>query len=324
MKDTGSVWLGSGLRGRFARDVLEGLSAKPRQIPCKYFYDLAGSQLFDRITEQPAYYPTAAETDLLRAHASSIAAALGPNVDLIELGSGSSIKTRLLLDALTRARRYVPVDISAEYLRGAARKLATTYPDLRIEPVVGDYSRAIEGVSVLPGSRRVVFFPGSSIGNFEPDEAVAFLRRAKVLAGPSGVVLIGVDLPKDAAVLERAYDDPAGVTAAFNLNLLERMERELDAKLDTAHFAHAAPWQPVASRVEMRLVARVPTQITVCGARFDFAAGDFVVTEHCYKHDIEGFRRLARRAELSPRHVWLDPRGLVSMHWLDAADAADA
>jgi len=312
------------LRGRFARDVIDGLKRTPQSLPCKYFYDLRGSQLFDQITEQPAYYPTLAETELLEAHASSIASLLGPRVDLIELGSGSSIKTRLLLNALGNLVRYVPVDISAEHLKASARKLGVAYPDLRIEPVVGDYSIPIEGVSTLPNATRVVFFPGSSVGNFEPDDAVAFLKRAKALAGPSGVVLIGVDLPKARDVLERAYDDPAGVTAAFNLNLLHRMMRELSAELDVGHFRHAAVWEPTPSRVEMRLVAQQATHITVDGERFEFAAGDFIVTEHCYKHDVEAFGALARRAGLSPQRVWLDPGGRVSMHWLDEREEIDA
>lgn len=311
-------------RGRFARDVIEGLTRSPRSLPCKYFYDLRGSQLFDRITEQEAYYPTLAETELLRAHAASIAAMLGPRVDLIELGSGSSIKTRLLLNALRNPTRYVPIDISAEHLKASARKLEAAYPDLRIEPVVGDYSVPIEGVSVLPNATRVVFFPGSSVGNFEPHEAVAFLARTKQLAGPGGVVLIGVDLPKEREVLERAYDDPAGVTAAFNLNLLHRIRRELGAELEVEHFRHAAVWEPGPSRVEMRLVAQRPTEIVVDGERFSFAAGEFIVTEHCYKHDVEAFGALARRAGLSPRRVWLDPSGRVSMHWLDDREEIDA
>jgi dimethylhistidine N-methyltransferase len=311
-------------RGRFARDVIDGLKRTPKSLPCKYFYDLKGSQLFDRITEQPAYYPTLAETQLLEAHAASIAALLGPRVDLIELGSGSSIKTRLLLNALRNPQRYVPIDISAEHLQASARKLEAAYPDLRIEPVVGDYSVPIEGVSTLPNATRVVFFPGSSVGNFEPAEAVAFLKRARALAGPRGVVLIGVDLPKGRDVLERAYDDPAGVTAAFNLNLLQRMRRELGAELEVDHFRHAAVWEPGPSRVEMRLVAQKATHITVDGERFELAPGDFIVTEHCYKHDVEGFGALAERAGLRARRVWLDPSGRVSMHWLDDREEIDA
>lgn len=304
-------------QGRFLADVLEGLGSEPRAIPCKYFYDLEGSRLFDGITAQAEYYPTRAETDLLRTHAPSIARALGANVDLIELGSGSSTKTRLLLDALTNAVRYVPVDISAEHLRASARALQRSYPDLRIEPVVGDYSRKVEGVSRVAGSRRVVFFPGSSIGNFEPGEAVSFLRRARELAGDGGVLLIGVDLPKDRMTLERAYDDAAGRTAAFNLNLLHRMRRELGAEVEPADFRHAAVWQEGPSRIEMRLVARRSTTIRVGGSAFRFREGELIVTEHCYKHDVGAFALLGRRAGLTQRRVWLDPTSRVSMHWLD-------
>lgn len=302
---------------RFAADVLAGLSQRPPSIPCKYFYDLTGSRLFDRITEQPEYYPTRAETELLHAHAGAIARALGRRVDLIELGSGSSIKTRLLLDALEAPSRYVPIDISAEHLRATAKRLAQAYPDLRIEPVVGDYGAHIDGVSVLPQTRRVVFFPGSSIGNFEPDDAVAFLRRARTLAGPTGVLLVGVDLPKSPATLERAYDDPAGYTAQFNLNLLVRMQRELGAELTVSDFRHAAVWQPERSRIEMRLVATRRTSVTVDRRRFEFGDGEWIVTEHCYKHDVDAFGALARRAGLVRGRVWLDPGQRVSMHWLD-------
>lgn len=301
----------------FLRDVRAGLAGRPRAIPCKYFYDLLGSQLFDRITEQPAYYPTAAETELLAANAGAIASALGPRVDLIELGSGSSLKTRLVLEALERPARYVPIDISAEHLHASAERLRRRYPDLRVEPVVADYAHPIETVSVVLGARRTVFFPGSSIGNFEPDETIAFLERAAALAGPGGVVLVGVDLPKAREVLERAYDDPAGVTAAFNLNLLHRMRRELDAEVEPAHFRHHAPWQPEHARIEMRLVATQATRIVLAGEVFSIPEGEWIVTEHCYKHSVPAFSALARRAGLSPRDVWLDPGGRMSMHWLD-------
>jgi len=307
-------------RGNFARDVIRGLARSPRTIPCKYFYDFQGSLLFDQITEQPAYYLTLAETELLEAHAPAISALLGPRVDLIELGSGSSIKTRLLLNALHNPLRYLPIDISAEHLQDSARKLRDEYPNLRVEPMKGDYSTSIEGVSTLPNAKRVVFFAGSSIGNFEPDDAVAFLARAKALAGRGGVVLIGADIPKQREVLERAYDDPAGITAAFNLNLLHRMVRELETSIEIDHFRHMAVWQPEPSRVEMRLVAQQDTRVTVNGAHFDFVEGDFIVTEHCYKYSVEAFSAIAQRAGLSLRHLWRDPSARMSMYWLDACD----
>ncbi len=305
---------------RFREDVLAGLRASPRTLPCKYFYDRQGSELFERITLQPEYYLTRAESALLHAHAQAIAGALGPNVDLVELGSGSSTKTRILLDALEAPTRYVPVDVSVELLRATAQSLARAYPDMAVEPLVADYSKRVLGLDAVRGARRAVFFPGSSIGNFEPPEVVAFLERARALARPGGVVLVGVDIPKDASVLERAYDDGAGVTAAFNLNLLHRMKRELAAELDVSAFAHAAVWQPGPSRVEMRLVATRAAEIRVAGASFAFAPGAHVVTEHCYKHGVESFRSLARAAGLEPGPVWLDSEQRVSMHWLNVEE----
>lgn len=302
----------------FLGEVLRGLSASPRTIPCKWFYDREGSRLFDRITEQEDYYPTAAETALLETHAAQIAEALGARVDLVELGSGSSIKTRVLLDALRAPLRYVPVDISAGHLREVAGRLVRAYPDLHIEPLVADYSSAFEGPRVVPSARRVVFFPGSSVGNFEPAEAVAFLGRCRMLAGPGGVVLVGVDLPKDRETLERAYDDRAGVTRQFNLNLLVRMQRELAARLELDAFEHRAVWQEGHSRIEMRLVATRATTVEVGGRAYPFARGEHLVTEHCYKHGVEPFRELARQAGLRPGRVWHDPPGRMSMHWLDA------
>ena len=309
------------LRARFLGDVLAGLAESPRAIPCKYFYDRRGSQLFDRITEQPEYYPTRAETALLEAHAPAIARALGPGVDLVELGSGSSVKTRILLDALEAPARYAPIDISAEHLHDTARRLGKAYPGLTIEPIVADYSAHIRGLRRVRASRRVVFFPGSSVGNFEPPEAVRFLERAGALAGPGGVVLVGVDVPKDAATLESAYDDAAGVTAAFNRNLLVRMQRELGAELDVSAFRHAAVWEPEPSRIEMRLVADRATRLSVDGRAFSFEPGDHIVTEHCYKHGVPAFASLAAEAGLEAGAVWLDPEERVSMHWLDVMEA---
>lgn len=303
-------------------DVVVGLGRNPRSIPCKYFYDHKGSLLFERITEQPEYYPTRAETELLESHAAQMAMTLGPHVDLIELGSGSSIKTLILLDVLKRPSRYVPIDISAKHLRETAEALSRRYPDLRIEPVVADYSARVEGVSSVPNARRVVFFPGSSIGNFEPEEAVRFLRRARDLAGDGGVVLIGVDCSKDPILLERAYNDEARVTSEFNLNLLHRMRKELGAELDVSAFRHLAVWQPERSRIEMRLIATRPLRIRLDGQSFMFERDEYVVTEHCYKHDVKEFRALACSAGLSPGEVWFDSQKRMSMHWLDVGGSS--
>lgn len=310
--------------GSFLEDVVRGLSGSPKSLPCKYFYDKRGSLLFDRITELDEYYPTRAETDLLRASAGDIAARLGPHVDLVELGSGSSIKTRILLDAMlasaaTAPARYVPIDISAAHLADTARALRSAYPTLSIEPHAADYAQPIPFLAPPPGARRrVVFFPGSSIGNFEPDEAVVFLARARLLAGTGGIVLVGVDLPKDPRVLEAAYDDREGVTAEFNKNLLRRANRELGADFDLDAFLHRAPWDPVRRRVQMRLVSAREQVVSVGGRSFSFEAGEPLVTEHSYKHDVHDFRALARRAGLAAGPVWLDPGERVSMHWLEA------
>jgi L-histidine N-alpha-methyltransferase len=305
-------------RAKFLDDVIAGLSRSPRALPCKYLYDKRGSLLFDAITELEEYYPTRAETELLRAHAGAIAERLGPRIDLVELGSGSSVKTRILLDALHAPARYVPVDISAQHLRDTAAALMESYPGQAIEPLVADYAKPLPPLALPQGaSRRVVFFPGSSIGNFEPLEAVAFLARARALAGRGGVVLIGVDLPKDASIIEPAYDDREGVTAEFNRNLLVRINAELGADFDVAAFAHRAPWDAVRRRVEMRLVSERDQVVRVGGHEFELAAGEPIVTEHCYKHGVEDFRALARDARLTAGPVWLDPGERMSMHWLD-------
>ncbi|MDQ3037432.1 MAG: L-histidine N(alpha)-methyltransferase [Myxococcota bacterium] len=319
LSTTTTTPLDGGGSARFLDDVLAGLARAPRSLPCKYLYDKRGSVLFDAITELDEYYLTRAETELLHAHAAAIAARLGPRVDLVELGSGSSIKTRILLDALDDVARYVPVDISAQHLRDTARSLVNAYPEVAIEPLVADYAKALAPMPLPPGaSRRVVFFPGSSLGNFEPLEAVAFLARARSLAGRGGIVLIGVDIPKDASIIEPAYDDREGVTAAFNKNLLERINRELGGDFDLDAFTHRAPWDPARRRVEMQLVSTREQTVTIGGRRFPFDVGEHIVTEHCYKHGVEDLRSLARDAGLTPGPVWLDPRERMSMHWLDA------
>lgn len=301
----------------FRTDVIEGLGRADPSIPPKYFYDLRGSQLFDQITQQVDYYPARAETELLLEHAAELARALGPRVDLIELGSGSSTKTRILLDALDEPARYVPVDISAEHLAANTAQLQDAYPHLRVEPVVGDYSTEVRGIGSVASARRVVTFLGSSIGNFEPDEAVSFLRRARVLAGSAGVVLVGADLPKERAILERAYDDRAGVTAAFNLNLLHRMRRELGAQVQPSAFRHAAWWDAAASRVEMRLMAVRRTAIQLGAHRFDFSRDEGILTERSYKHAPRQLAALAARAGLRSSRVFFDASARVSLHWLE-------
>ncbi len=305
----------------FRAAVLQGLGGTPKTLPSKFFYDAEGSRLFDRICELPEYYPTRTECALLEARASDIAALVGPHAGLIEFGSGSSVKIRLLLAALRHPAVYVPVDISRKHLLAAAASLAADFPDLQIAPVCADYTNRF-ALPRLPGSRprRLAgFFPGSTIGNFTPSEAAGFLRRAGHLLGRGSLMIVGVDLPKDPAVLEAAYDDAAGVTAAFNLNLLARINRELDADFDLAAFAHEARWNARDSRVEMHLVSRVAQSARIGGNRVAFAAGESIHTENSYKYTLAGFADLACSAGYDPVAGWTDPANLFSIHVLKAA-----
>ena len=291
----------------------EGLGAAPRQIACKYFYDAEGSRLFDAICELPEYYQTRTETALLRRHAAEIAALIGGDAEIVEFGAGSLRKARILLDAANPSA-YMPLDISGDYLAHVVRELAADYPALKLKPIVADFSRPL---AVPGGGPRAGFFPGSTIGNFTPDAAMALLRRMRgVLNG--GGLLIGVDLVKDPARLHAAYNDAAGVTAAFNKNLLARANRELGADFDLDGFAHYAPYNPVAQRVEMYLVSLKRQGVTIGGARYDFAAGEAVHTEDSHKYTIESFREMAVKAGFRPRAVWTDEERLFSIHWLES------
>jgi dimethylhistidine N-methyltransferase len=305
--------------GGFASDMLEGLRARPRSVPPKYFYDAAGSKLFDRICALEEYYPTRTETALLARHAEAIADCIGPDAELVEFGAGSLRKVRLLLAALRAPRRYVPIDISAEHLQAEATALRAEYPALEVAPLAADFTR---GVRLPAGkgteaARRVGFFPGSSIGNFTPQEAGRFLQAAaRLLQG--GGLLIGVDLVKDPAVLHRAYNDAQGVTAAFNKNLLVRANRELGASFVLDAFDHYAFYNPAERRIEMHLVSRRGQAVRVAGEFFEFAPGESLHTENSYKYGIESFRSLARSAGFVPGPVWCDDAGLFSVHWLAA------
>jgi dimethylhistidine N-methyltransferase len=304
--------------GDFARHVLAGLEVRPRSIPPKFFYDAAGSALFDRICELPEYYPTRTELAILAAQAPRIADCIGARADIVEFGAGSTHKVRLLLDALDSPRRFVPVDISAEHLQTAARQLQCDYPGLVVHPIAADYTRDPPLPPPLAGAvRRVGFFPGSSIGNFTPDEAVRFLQGTVPLLRGGGL-LVGVDLVKDPVLLHAAYNDAAGVTAAFNRNLLVRANRELGADFDPARFDHYAFYHPVLQRIEMHLLSRETQRIHVCGREFTFEAGETLHTENSCKYTIPGFRALAARAGYVPGPVWCDPAGLFSVHWLEA------
>ena len=300
----------------FARDLVAGLRARPRAVSPKYFYDAEGSRLFDLICELPEYYPTRTELALLAEHAGEMAALIGSGAEIVEFGAGASRKVRLLLDALVSPRRYVPVDISGEHLEEAAQALRADYAALEVRPLVADFT---QGLQLPPAAgRRVGFFPGSSIGNFDPVEAERLLQR---MAGwlNGGGLLIGVDLVKDPARLHAAYNDAQGVTAAFNLNLLARANRELGADFDLAGFAHYAHYNPNAQRIEMHLLSRRTQRVTLCGEAHHFAEGDALHTENSYKHTVDGFHALARRAGFRPGAVWVDAARDFSLHWLTPA-----
>jgi dimethylhistidine N-methyltransferase len=302
----------------FARELIAGLRQQPRSVSPKFFYDAAGSALFEQICELPEYYPTRTEIGILTERASDIARCIGPRAELVEFGAGAVRKVRLLLDALEEPLRYTPIDISGEHLLASAASLREAYPTLDVLPVVADFSGAL----TLPpppaaAAARVGFFPGSSIGNFSPDEALRLLQRmAPWLAG--GGLLIGVDLVKDPAELHAAYNDAAGVTAAFNLNLLARANRELDADFDLTRFAHYAFYNPLQQRIEMHLLSRGAQTVTVAGERFSFAEGESLHTENSYKYTVDGFNALAREAGFMPEAVWCDEQRRFAVHWLVA------
>jgi L-histidine N-alpha-methyltransferase len=308
----------------FGRDLLAGLSKSPRSISPKYFYDAAGSALFDRICELPEYYPTRTELAILKANAIDIVQHIGPHANIIEFGAGSLEKIRVLLDAFPMSSapdRYLPVDISAGHLDGAARKLRAAYRWLDVQPLAADYMKPeqLHALSAISG-RRVGFFPGSTIGNFTPDETAAFLRNsARLLKG--GGMLIGVDLIKDLDTLHRAYNDAEGVTAQFNLNLLVRANTELGANFDLSAFAHQAFFNPLKARIEMHLVSLRAQTVRVGSYDFRFDDGETIHTENSHKYTLDSFREVAAAAGFKPGAVWTDDAGLFSLHWLDSPAA---
>jgi dimethylhistidine N-methyltransferase len=301
----------------FRDAVIAGLRGRPKTLPCKFFYDAEGSRLFDRICELPEYYPTRTENGILRRHAADIAKLVGPGARLVEFGSGAGEKIRLLLSALERPAAYVPVDISRRHLLAAASGLARDFPRLAIAPVCADYTRPFElpALGMAPET-TVGFFPGSTIGNFTADEARAFLAGARALLGPDSWMIIGVDLRKDEQVLTRAYDDAAGVTAAFNLNLLRRINRELGGTFDLDQFAHAARWNDGDGRIEMHLTSRRAQTVEIGHERFVFRAGETIHTENSHKYALDGFAALAAGAGYETRAVWTDAAGLFSVQAL--------
>jgi dimethylhistidine N-methyltransferase len=302
----------------FAADVRTGLSRPQKQIPPKYFYDGEGSRLFEAITELPEYYPTRTEIALLGRVAGEISAAIPPGAALVEFGSGASVKTRLVLDAAPQIAVYAPIDISPQALEAAAAAIRRDYPKLTVAPQVEDFTAALALPTETIGRPRVGFFPGSTIGNFTPDEARAFLERARALLGPGARFLVGIDLAKDPAVLTAAYDDAQGVTAAFNLNLLARINRELGGDFDLARFAHRALWNAEANRIEMHLESLADQSVTVQGHTYAFRRGETLHTENSYKFTVAGFSTLAEAAGWRVTRVWesRDPAFAVAL--LDA------
>ena len=301
--------------------MIAGLSLPRKALPPKYFYDATGSRLFEAICRLREYYPTRSELALTRAHLGAIARFAGkrsaPGITLIEYGSGESMKSRLLIDAL-RPSSYIPVDISEDALRNAAAKLRRRFPRLEIRAVHGDFSQTLKIPMVRGRGRCVVYFPGSTIGNLTPEEAHAFLRMTRGQIGIRGTMLVGVDLKKDANVLHAAYNDAKGVTAAFNLNLLSRINRELGADFRLRRFRHYAFYNATLGRIEMHLVSLVPQNVNVGHHRFAFDAGESIHTENSYKYSVEGFRALARSAGFRGDKVWLDAKGMFSLHGMVA------
>ncbi len=301
------------------QELVGGLSRNPKQISPKYFYDEIGSKLFEQICEQPEYYPTRTELGIMKQNIGEITELCGPRASVIEFGSGSSLKTRLLLEHLDEPAAYVPVDISRDHLLEAAEELAGDYPDIEVLPVRADFTRPFDlpRPKIMP-ERNIVYFPGSTIGNFQNPEAVALLRVMREEARNDGALLIGVDLEKPKDVVEPAYNDAAGITANFNLNVLRRLNREYDATFDLDAFRHHALFDDDNCRIEMRLISLKRQAIHVAGERFELGEGEYIVTEHSHKYAPEQFAGMAEEAGFSLERVWTDRDEMFSVQFLVA------
>jgi dimethylhistidine N-methyltransferase len=304
----------------FLTDVIAGLSSNTRTLPCKYFYDERGAALFQKICELPEYYITRTEIDILDRNRADIASQLGPNIALIGLGTGAGTKTRILMEALQDPAVYIPVDISEKQLRESSALFRKIFPNLEILPVCADYLQPV----VLPSptrkaARNVIYFPGSTIGNFEPDEAVQFLRRAANVCRGNGGLLIGADLKKEPDVLEAAYNDSAGVTAQFNLNLLARVNRELGADFDLECWRHRAIYNSDAGRIEMHLISEIDQFVHVNEQKFHFRRGEKIVTEFSYKYSPEEFAALAGQAGFEFVRMWTDDARLFGLFYFSCS-----
>ena len=301
-------------------DVIADLFSNPRTLPCKYFYDEQGAALFQRICELPEYYITRTEIDILDRHRAEIASQIGPNVELIGLGTGAGTKTRILIEALEKPAAYIPVDISEKQLRKSTARFQKIFPNLEILPVCADYLQPV----VLPSprhkaARNVVYFPGSTIGNFEPPEALEFLRRVANVSGRGGGLLIGSDLQKDQNVIEAAYNDKAGVTAQFNLNLLTHINRETGANFDLSRWQHCAIYNAEAGRIEMYLISKTDQTVRIQDRQFHFRAREKILTEHSYKHTPEGFIAVARQAGFDFLKLWTEDARLFGVFYFSCS-----
>ena len=298
-------------------EIVRGLTAAQKRLSPKYFYDKRGSELFDRICSLPEYYVTRTELKLLRDHLAEVAVLIGERASVIEFGAGSNIKARLLLDHLHNPAAYVPVDISREFLIEQVDSLRADYPAVQMEPVFADFTQPFElPEHAATPERNLVFFPGSTIGNCTRREALELLKVMATAAKPGGALLIGVDIEKDPAVLHAAYNDADGVTAEFNLNVLERLNREFDAAFVRERFEHRAVYDEKEHRIEMRLISSTKQRVNVAGVPIDFAPREYIITEYSHKYAPEDFRALARRAGFVPERTWLDEARLFSLHYL--------
>ncbi|MDX1497919.1 MAG: L-histidine N(alpha)-methyltransferase, partial [Salinisphaeraceae bacterium] len=288
-------------------DVLEGLSQTPKSLPCKYFYDARGAQLFEQICELPEYYPTRTEIRILGNKLVDIAAAIGPGYGVIEPGSGSGIKTRLLLDALVEPTAYAPIDVASKQLLDYANDLTDSYPDIELRPICADFTQSLQlPPELAENPKRLLYFPGSTIGNFSPAAAQELLAGWRHLLGTQGKLLIGVDLKKDPTIIEAAYNDSQGITAAFNLNLMQHLNRALGTDFDLNQFKHRADYEPRSGALRMWLVSQCVQSVTIGDRLFDFKKGEAICTEHSYKYALEDFAALASTAGWSRQQSWVD------------------
>ena len=297
----------------FLEIVINGLKQQPPTIPPKFFYDEKGSQLFDAITELPEYYQTRTEMAILKANAKTIAQEVGTGSLLVEPGGGSCAKVHILLDGL-KPIAYVPMDISKAHLQSSATELATQYPSLEIHAACTDFTRHMSVPHTAPNGNRVGFFPGSSIGNFTPEDAITFMHDFAEVLGDNGYLLIGIDLKKDKQILQAAYDDAAGVTAAFNINLLTRINNELGGNFDIKQWQHKALYDEQKGRIEMHLISKTNQQVSIKGETFSFAKGQNIHTENSYKYTVKEFQELAQKANFKVCDVWTDNKNLFSVH----------